>query len=695
MFQQHFLKRIGMCFLVVTSLCSVDVHKVKAQSTSVEDDAKRLVEIGEWVSHAWGYIQGTETAIEFLTGVGQKKELTLEDIKGTIDDALIDQDDRHLVDDVRAYAKNLHDFARDVNVGMSTQELFDMLRLTFFKQLIEERSEGTKLFTALNSILHLPSNVRNDQRVIAVMPAYIVFVPLFVSTTRLINEVEPGLRLSQDMKISETLAEAQQALFTAAGSYTLYAYEPGAGGNPNFLYSQVAIETSGWMTKWPLYAFYFLDPFLDKQFSGPLEPFQIYQTIPIVKLALDSLESIVKAQPSIVWARDALIFNLFSDKRAPFVFGWIVQVRPSSTPIFPSLELTGSATFTADGKCNGNCFVGASTSSTGDLIAFFWLGDESQTRSTQGYNFNVVNVSATTGYRNITGPVTSWQTPDGPFTVEHLAVAGSSGDLLIFFAESPDDWHVVNVSGITKQQIAGPVTSWQRLESIAVPPGEPGGGTSNVEYLAGVSPGGDLLVFSWSPRADWHVVNVTEQTQQKVARTDLGPFVSRLTSWQTRGLQSLAAVSPRGNLLIFSESPADFRHWDLVNVSRQTGRGHQITGPVVRWVTRRRGFLVEQLAGASPSGDLLVFSPSSLTQQLVAGGGWQVVNVPAIIPELPIIVPLTITQPGSYEQLTALGPPSNFLVFYRVGFSTRTDPVGWGVCSMSTSPPRVCTNELH
>jgi hypothetical protein len=53
-----------------------------------------------------------------------------------------------------------------------------------------------------------------------------------------------------------------------------------------------------------------------------------------------------------------------------------------------------------------------------------------------------------------------YDTNPAPFTVEHLAGQSPTGDLLVFFWSPRADWQVVNVSAITGQQIAGPVTSW-------------------------------------------------------------------------------------------------------------------------------------------------------------------------------------------------------------------------------------------
>lgn len=207
-----------------------------------------------------------------------------------------------------------------------------------------------------------------------------------------------------------------------------------------------------------------------------------------------------------------------------------------------------------------------------------------------------LDVTAITG-QEVTGPVTSWDTPDGPYIVEHLAGPSPTGDLVVFFRSPVIDWSVVNVTALTGQSVAGSVTSWQAQS-----------GPYLVEYLAGPSPTGDLLVFFWSPQADWQVINVTELTGQKV----VGPF----TSWQAQEgantVEYLAGASPTGELLVFSRSPnAD---WQVVNVTESTGQS--IAGQVT-------GKAPNTIYALSPTGELLEFSRSSPT-------AWQVVNITAL-----------------------------------------------------------------
>src|SRR5260370_1171954 len=89
--------------------------------------------------------------------------------------------------------------------------------------------------------------------------------------------------------------------------------------------------------------------------------------------------------------------------------------------------------------------------------------------------------------------------------VERVAARSPNGDLMVVFWSPGADWQVVNVRQKTGQRMMGPATSWQTKD-----------GRFNVEHLAAMSPNGDLLVFFWSPRADWQVVNVSQKTGQRV-----------------------------------------------------------------------------------------------------------------------------------------------------------------------------------
>ena len=220
----------------------------------------------------------------------------------------------------------------------------------------------------------------------------------------------------------------------------------------------------------------------------------------------------------------------------------------------------------------------AGMSPNGDLLVFWW---------SPAHDWQVVNVSQITGEK-IASALTAWQTPNGPYNVEHLAGMSPNGDLLAFWWSPAHDWQVVNVSQITGEKIASALTAWQTPN-----------GPYNVEHLAGMSPNGDLLVFWWSPAHDWQVVNVSQITGEKIA--------SALTAWQTPNgpynVEHLAGMSPYGDALVFWWSPA--RDWQVVNVSDVTGR--KVASALTVWQTASGAINIEHLGAMSPNGDLIVF----------------------------------------------------------------------------------------
>jgi len=284
---------------------------------------------------------------------------------------------------------------------------------------------------------------------------------------------------------------------------------------------------------------------------------------------------------------------------------------------------------TRDGPYNVEHLAGMSPS--GDVLVFYWSPRQ---------DWQVVNISQITG-QQIASPLTSWQTPDGPYIVEHLAGMSPNGDLLVFFWSPRQDWQVVNVSQITGQQVASPLTSWQTPD-----------GQYNVEHLAGMNSSGDVLVFFWSPRQDWQFVNVSNITQQKID--------SPLTSWQTPDgpyiVEHLAGMGPSEDLLVFFWSPR--QEWQVVNVSQITGQ--HIASPLTSWQTSDGPFNVEHLAGMSPSGDVLVFFWSPRQD-------WQAVNV-SNITQQQIASPFTSWQTldsgDNIEHLAGISADEDLYVFF-------------------------------
>ncbi len=317
----------------------------------------------------------------------------------------------------------------------------------------------------------------------------------------------------------------------------------------------------------------------------------------------------------------------------------------------------------------GPCLASATVSASNDLLALFGAPDQE--------SWQVENVSVMTQQR-VVGPVARWQTMDGEFTVEHLAGVSPEGDLLVFFWSPPAGWHVVNVSAISGQRVVGPVVNWQTPDGPFI-----------VEHLAGVSADGDLVIFFWSPRADWQAVNVSALTGQHVANVSAaitapvsGPakpgqlVLGPLTNWQTQKdqftVEHLAGLSPEGDLLVFFWSPqAD---WQAVNVSTITGQ--RVAGPVTSWQLQDGQLTVENLAGVSSNGDLLVFWASQPQD-------WRAVNVSRITGKQ-VMGPVTSWVKGKLDHLAAVGlNEKGIYVFWNLGFGRQQPNPSWGYCDIS------------
>ncbi|MGH7397782.1 MAG: hypothetical protein ACRELW_09605 [Candidatus Rokuibacteriota bacterium] len=254
------------------------------------------------------------------------------------------------------------------------------------------------------------------------------------------------------------------------------------------------------------------------------------------------------------------------------------------------------------------------------------------------------DVSALTGCE-VRGPLTSWLTPDGPYTVEHVAALSRTGDLLVFYRSSRSGiWRVVNASREAGQKAQGSPTSWVTRD-----------GPYTVEHVAVPGPAGDLLVFYWSPRhGRWRVVNASSEAGQEVQ----GPLASWRTTDGPYVVEHVAGTTADGDLVVFYWSPRHGR-WRVVNASAESGQKAQ--GPLTAWLSADGPYTVEHVAGVSPTSDLLVFywSPRH--------GRWQVVNASQEAGEKAggsLTSWLTVSGPYTVEHVAAASPRGELLVFY-------------------------------
>jgi hypothetical protein len=371
------VSRTGLCLLAVVLLACVATPKANAQTNRYAEDAARLEAVAEWVSGAWSFFDGARTAVEFLTGFDGQTQLSLADIRETVISALKEVNAQELASDTtglvdvfhevevqtRAVASDAMKAGRDMDSIMASSFATSFLAT----RLADLSTRGTILFNKLEPILRAPTTLddrtrlENEVLAIAVMPAYTALVPLLVSTMKLIGEIEPSLKSAQNQLINEKLAAAQQTLFMAAGAYSLWVPSEKCGFEiirngwffelkwtcrPSHFYAPVGKDV-GFLHSRPFYAHYTFDRGTNPachiydlsrcyQFVSPDIPFYQYQTIPIVKLALDSLESIGDVACSMVSADDVLVWDPGVDtssliynygSHVSHANGWIMQVR--------------------------------------------------------------------------------------------------------------------------------------------------------------------------------------------------------------------------------------------------------------------------------------------------------------------------------------------------------------------------------
>jgi len=190
--------------------------------------------------------------------------------------------------------------------------------------------------------------------------------------------------------------------------------------------------------------------------------------------------------------------------------------------------------------------------------------------------------------------------PSGEHVVKIEDVSPDAG----FLSPHPNNvpWGVLySVSPSGSQRAAGPATGW------SVP-----NGPVVVDHVASVAPDSHLIVFYWSPASEsdaprtqtaaWKAVDVTGKTGQLLA-------VEQLTSWTTRQdgvlVEHVAGRSPSGNLLEFSWKPG--RDWTAADLSAIPG-GRHIAGPPSGWVSHAGTQAVENIGARGPDDSLLLFT---------------------------------------------------------------------------------------
>jgi len=117
----------------------------------------------------------------------------------------------------------------------------------------------------------------------------------------------------------------------------------------------------------------------------------------------------------------------------------------------------------------------AARSPHGDLLVFYWA---------PSHDWEVVNVSGLTGQK-IAGTPVSWQTDWGrPYNVEFLAAVDNKSQLQIFFWTPETNWRVTNATELSRIYLQQGLTVYQTPN-----------GPYNVEHIAGATKNDTLVVL--------------------------------------------------------------------------------------------------------------------------------------------------------------------------------------------------------
>lgn len=262
-----------------------------------------------------------------------------------------------------------------------------------------------------------------------------------------------------------------------------------------------------------------------------------------------------------------------------------------------------------------------------------------------GADWNSVNVSAKTGTKAV-GRMAAWLTDNGPYLVEHLGGRTPDGEVVVFWWSPAHDWQSVNVTAITGKSVCTDLVAWQTRN-----------GPYNVEHLAGANDECSLMVFWWSPAADWQSIDVTSITGVRAA--------SAQAAWQTLSgrynVEHLACATPENELAVFWWSP--LHDWQAINASDISGEG--LSGRPAQY--RSSSLAAELLVGKDTDGHLTAYwwTPER---------DWQGLDITRIAGPAIFSDPvgwLAVERAVRKERIAAVGPDGELLIFE--GDSTERD----------------------
>lgn len=263
----------------------------------------------------------------------------------------------------------------------------------------------------------------------------------------------------------------------------------------------------------------------------------------------------------------------------------------------------------------------------------------------------IEDITLITG-EEVVGSPTSWLYKTSFFIGENVAAVNASEDVIHFSRSGlGTNWQAINVTSQTNIKIrSSSLTNWQKPFVFG-----------SREFLAGVSPAADLIVFESSSHGFWHADNVSKKTGEKVSSFPTAWVKSNVNS--AISTENIAALNGSATeLLVFSREGV--RDWEVVNVTAKTGK--TVIGEVTSWIYQDGSMSVEHIAGTSLDGSLVVFWKSSSQD-------WQAVNVSAIAGGGPITGARPVSWVDFRTGYVAVCGQNQRLLVYRAGFGGNWD----------------------
>jgi hypothetical protein len=334
--KRSFFKSIEI-YLLIFVLLSADIPKAKAQTSSSDEDATRIKEIVGWLSSAFDYAGKLKAGLDFITGVQPPQEVTLQQIEEAIEGKAFEESDRASIAHVKSLAGQLGGVQTAIKNTCKDKckSIDDIAGSPFAQDVIANSLSGITSGSRdelenLGSLLESPRDPDRvtdrllDQRAARVMAAYSTVVGVWTSSMKLIGDLAPELKSTQDELISEELVQVQQTLFVATGAYLLHAYE--CNKTPVFFYSPVGGSVL-WLSSHRVYKYYNYGPPARERGFPPPEFFWQYENEEAANVALTTLESVGKNTHAPVWADNVPVWDLQENIVRPCVVGWVERVR--------------------------------------------------------------------------------------------------------------------------------------------------------------------------------------------------------------------------------------------------------------------------------------------------------------------------------------------------------------------------------